>query len=818
MHSVHSADLDLPAPPDEPTLARMRILVLVCGAAAVLVGATALAGWATGNELLRGFVSGVTVKTNTAIAILLCGVALLLLAPERPPRWQSALARFLAVVVALIGLATLAEHLLGWDFGIDQALFRELPGSAATTSPNRMGPPATICFPLLGAAIFLLGGSDPKSHARAQRLALPAMLVSLFSILGYIFGVGALYGLARYTGIAVNTAGSFLVLGAGVLAARPSAGFMRHAVSSDSGGAIIRRLLPACIVVPIVLGWIRVAGESAGLYDASFGRSMLILGFILVFTSITWWTGRVIGRQSRHRLALAAEGKASAERYRTLASATPALVWAADPEGRPTFVNDRWSEYTGATLEDLAGGGWDAFSHPDERSLLAGAWERGRMRGAPFEVEFRYRRRDGIYRWFLGRTVPMVDPTGAVVQWLGVSFDITERKEAEDALRRADRLKDQFLATLAHEMRNPLAPIRNAVEILKSKASPDPESVWARDVIDRQVGHMGRLLEDLLDVSRLTQNRLELRKQRIAVADVVRSGVETSRPLIESAGHRLVATLPTEELWIHADPLRISQVISNLLNNAAKYTDRGGQIRFTVEREGSDILLAVEDTGIGIEPEHLSRIFDMFSQAAPALERSQGGLGIGLALVRGIVEAHEGRIEAQSDGLGRGSRFTVRLPAARPKGTEPGPTPERQAIPRSPRAFRVLVADDNEDAASSLALLLRKAGHEVHVAHDGAEAIETADRVHPEILLLDIGMPRSHGYEVAMRLRERAWSAGAVLVAVTGWGQEEDRRNAAEAGFDHHLVKPIHLDRLDGIFRQAARREPTGNAPASETA
>ena len=796
---------DPPIPVDPSFVSRIRWVTPASAMAAILVGAAGVAGWATGNEALRSFASGVTIKTNTAIGLLLSGLCLLLLARENPGPARSITARLLAAIVATIGLATLAQHLFGWNLGIDEMLFREPPGAAATQSPNRMGPPASISFPLLGAALVLLASAKAADHARSQKLALGVMVIALMSIIGYIFGVREFYGIARFTGISLNTGVSFLALGMGLFAARPESGLMRQVASAESGGALIRRLLPASVAAPIVLGWLRVLGQDYGLYDVQVGRSLLIFSFIVVFAARTWWTGRAIDRQALHRLALAADARASAERYRTLAGATPALVWAADPEGVPTFVNDRWREYTGATLEDLVRHGWDALCHPEERLVMVAAWQRARQDRGPFEIEFRYRRHDGAYRWFLGRTVPMMMAHGEVSQWLGVSFDITERKEAEDALRRADRLKDQFLATLAHEMRNPLAPIRNAIEILKGKAAPDPESSWARDVIDRQVAHMGRLLEDLLDVSRVTQNRLELRRRRVAVAEVVRSGLETSRPVIESAGHRLTAALPQEDLWIHADPLRVSQVISNLLNNAAKYTDRNGHIRFEVEREGSDVVFTVQDTGIGIEPEHLPRIFEMFSQAAPALERSQGGLGIGLALVRGVVEAHGGRVEAHSQGLGRGSRFAVRLPVLTPTTTEPA-EPARQALASGVRPLRVVVADDNVDAAESLALLLRRAGHEVHVAHDGREAIETADRVAPDLLLLDIGMPQFHGYEVARLVRERSWSRAAVLVAVTGWGQEEDREQAALAGFDHHLVKPVELDKLNAVLQSAGSR------------
>src|SRR6185369_847808 len=297
----------------------------------------------------------------------------------------------------------------------------------------------------------------------------------------------------------------------------------------------------------------------------------------------------------------------------------------------------------------------------------------------------------------------------------------------------------------AHELRNPLAPIRNAVAILGAKGPRDRELDWARNVIDRQVGQMAHLLDDLLDVARITQNRLELRKQRLTVEEIVGRSVETSRPLIEAAAHQLVVSLPPGDVWVEADPMRISQVVSNLLNNSAKYTPRGGRITLRVEREGSDVVLAVEDDGIGISPEQLDHVFEMFSQAAPALERAQGGLGIGLSIVRGIVEAHGGHVEARSDGLNRGSRFLVRLPVASLIATDGTAVANEPAAPR-PAPRKIVGADDNPGSVESLAMVLGFEGHEIHVAHDGVEAVELASRVRPDVMLLDIGMPRLNGY------------------------------------------------------------------------
>jgi signal transduction histidine kinase len=372
-----------------------------------------------------------------------------------------------------------------------------------------------------------------------------------------------------------------------------------------------------------------------------------------------------------------------------------------------------------------------------------------------------------------------------------------ERLRLIRELREEDRKKDDFLATLAHELRNPLAPIRNAAAFLRMKGSGDPDLQNARDIIARQVAHMTRLVDDLLDVSRITRGKIVLRRERLDLAVPLASAVESSRPVVEAGGHELVVEPPAGPLAVSGDAARLAQVFGNLLTNAAKYTDRGGRITLAARRDGGDAVVTVTDTGIGIAPEHLPGLFDMFSQVAPALERSQGGLGIGLALVRSLVELHGGRVEARSDGPGKGSTFAVRLPllAAAPAAPPP-PPPRLNGTAKRPRR-RVVVADDNVDSAESLAMLLTVLGHEVKTAHDGAAAVELADRFRPDVLILDIGMPGMTGYEAAAHVRRQPWGRGMVLAALTGWGQEDDRKRAEAAGFDHHFTKPVAADELD---------------------
>ncbi|APW63485.1 ATP-binding protein [Paludisphaera borealis] len=360
-----------------------------------------------------------------------------------------------------------------------------------------------------------------------------------------------------------------------------------------------------------------------------------------------------------------------------------------------------------------------------------------------------------------------------------------------DRLRETDRRKDEFLATLAHELRNPLAPIRNAVLILRLKGSTDTDSQWAREVIERQVGHMSRLIDDLLDVSRITRNKLELRLDRVDLAAAVGDAVETSRPLLDSFGHELKLDLPTEPVVLLADRTRLVQVFASLLNNAAKYTDRGGVIALSVRLREHVVEISVKDSGIGIDPEQLPHVFEMFAQFTPSIDRTQGGLGIGLALVKGLVELHKGIVEARSAGLGAGSEFLVRLPLAAStaaRGARTGPGDGSHADrPHS----RVLVVDDSEDIAESLGRVLSLKGHEVHLAHDGEKAFALAGSLRPDFAVLDIGLPGMNGYELARAIRKQPWGRAITLIAVTGWGQINDRRRSSEAGFNHHLVKPV---------------------------
>ena len=402
-------------------------------------------------------------------------------------------------------------------------------------------------------------------------------------------------------------------------------------------------------------------------------------------------------------------------------------------------------------------------------------------------------------RWIYSVAEPILDSAGKPDGWVAVISDIHERKQAQEALREADRRKDEFLAVLAHELRNPLAPIRNAVTLLAYERDLPPKLEWARAVIERQVEQMTRLIEDLLDVARITSGKLSVRRGPVSLAEVIDLALETSRPHIDAAGQRLAVRLG-EEVWLEADRTRLAQVFANLLNNAAKYTPRGGSIALGARREDAQLVVTVEDTGRGFPPEMAQKIFEPFSQWT-AEGQASAGLGIGLALVRGIVELHGGRVEAASAGPGKGSRFLVRLPCA--QAAAPA-APARVASGPDGAGVRVLVADDNRDAADSLARILAAYGHDVRVAYDGHAAIEECRRFVPHVAVLDVGMPGADGYQVARTLRSGDASRPK-LIALTGWGQQQDRSRALGAGFDHHLTKPADPQAVHELIVKSCR-------------
>ncbi|HEX7383984.1 MAG TPA: ATP-binding protein [Burkholderiaceae bacterium] len=508
----------------------------------------------------------------------------------------------------------------------------------------------------------------------------------------------------------------------------------------------------------------------------------------------------LFGRDITERKRVDEALRASELRFRRLADSMPQLVFAADADGSFTYMNRYGREFTG-TRDEMLGHRRYALLHPDDRERVRETWMRAVREGRPYECESRLRQHDGNYRWVLSRALPVLDDDGKVIEWIGASTDIHELRLAQQALAEADHRKDEFLATLAHELRNPLAPLRNAVHILRRAGDDRALAARVHEMIERQVEHMVRLVDDLMEVSRISSGKIELRRARTDLASVLKSAVEASRPLIERARHTLTLDLPEWPLALDADPVRLAQVFANLLNNAAKFTDEGGRIELVARRDGADVRVSVRDSGVGIAPEMLPQVFEMFAQGRRHGARSQEGLGIGLGLARRLVAMHGGHIEARSEGLGCGSEFVVRLPLA--VGT-PEPARPVAVVAAGPAARRrVLVVDDNHDAADSLGVLLGYLGAEACVVHDGPAALEALARLRPSLVLLDLGMPGMDGHEVAARMRaDPAWDA-VRLIALTGWGQEADRERTRREGFDGHLVKPVDVPALQELLAEA---------------
>ena len=904
-------------------------------------GAAALAGWFFDVERLADWDGdGLSTQPNTAVLLLLSGIALLCV-QGRARRLGVALGALVGIVGALLVL----QFVLGADLGFNSPMaFGRRWGHAGTLAPGRAGPPASICFVLIGAGLVLMGGGShrmPSARRWVAGLGVAVCTVMTFSLVGYVVGARTFFALPGLSFIASHTATMLFALGAALVVVVPEHEPMRTLLAGSRAGFAARRALPVLIIVSLIATWFGAKGEALGLYDAATARAWTLTIFLLVSVGLLWRALLAWGRRE--------EAQAASEHRvgELLGSITDGFL-SLDRDWRFTFLNDVMVERLGGPRERLLGGNlWELFPEvvkTEAHSQLGRAmadriaveyemyyppWQRwfrdnaypmadgglavysrditdrkaadaalirsqttlhelveqapfgvyivdagfriaqmnrGSQHGAfanvrpvigrdfadamrilwpedvaveiiatfrrtletgePFRsADYVHPRADieavEAYEWELHRIL-LADGSHGVVCYY---YDSTRLRLAEQSLKRAieslrdaDRAKDEFLATLAHELRNPLAPVRNAVHLLRRLGPATAELQWARDVIERQVEQMTRLIDDLLDVSRISRGRIEMRRERIDLASVVAHAVEASRPFIDAGRHELLVHLPAEPMWLDADVARMAQAICNLLNNAAKYSEPGGLVVLSARRLDQEVEISVRDTGVGIPPDMLTRVFDMFTQVDATLDKSQGGLGIGLTLTKRLVELHGGRIEARSDGVGLGSEFVVHLPlAADATLSQPKAQPATSLPPVRP--LRIVVVDDNRDGADSLALALQLAGHETRTAHDGLQGLEIAEEFRPEVALLDLGLPGMDGFDLARAIRRRPWGAGVVLVAITGWGQAEDRRRSREAGFDHHLTKPLAPQQLLELLQSIAVRAPsphTRSAPEAE--
>jgi PAS domain S-box-containing protein len=558
----------------------------------------------------------------------------------------------------------------------------------------------------------------------------------------------------------------------------------------------------ALVLSLITSNWLfrRPLGQPEPAFRVLFGLS--VFTFVGVVTALLSESLRAAQRRAQSQ---ADEAVRRHEQLRTTLACIGDAVVVSDRDGRLTMMNRAAEALTGWAMTE-------AIGQLIETVLRVSDELTGQIIASPIAHVLRHGKtvnhvhhtiltaKDGQERPINECAAPIRDENGHVTGVVFIVRDVTEQRRTEQALREADRRKDEFLAILAHELRNPLAPISSAVEILQVRSDSPQTMARAKEVLDRQVHHLVRLVDDLLDVSRIMRGRIDLRNELVDVATIIQRAVETSQTFITTRQHELSISLPDEPLTLTADPIRLVQVVNNLLTNAAKYTEPGGCIWLSAEPSEDTVIIRVRDTGIGIPSEMLSLVFELFTQVDSSPSRSQGGLGIGLTLVKSLVELSGGTVEARSDGLGKGSEFVVRLPMdSRMSNVQTcltgAATDLRDAVPR-----RIMVVDDNTDAAETLALLLRVTGHEVIVAQDGPSALEAAAVNDLDLIFLDIGMPHMDGFEVARRLRQSHRTANVVLVALTGWGLEEDRRRTRAAGFDYHLVKPISADTINQLL------------------
>jgi len=530
-------------------------------------------------------------------------------------------------------------------------------------------------------------------------------------------------------------------------------------------------------------------------------------------------SGNVVGASKIAR-DVTAQKRAEGDRqmFVTLVENSTDFIGICDLEGVPFFINHAGLEMVGLKdIEEARQTPVQEFFFPEDQAKIMNEFFPEVLNNGHGEIEIRFRHfKTGEPRWMAYKVLALTDAANQPIAFATVSQDVTERRQFADDLRRlaadlsdADRRKNEFLATLAHELRNPLAPMSNMLEVVKRADGDGAVLKQAHETLERQLAQMVRLVDDLLDLNRITHDRLDLRRGEVELSSVIQQAVEVARPLVDSAGHHLIVDLPDEPILLNADRARLAQLFGNLLNNSCKYTRPAGTISLSAERVGDDVEVTVKDNGAGIPQDKLNSIFDMFMQVDRTSERSQGGLGIGLTLVKRLTEMHGGSIEARSAGEGQGSEFIVRLPVlSRDEvAAQHGPDVASESQPQR----RVLIVDDNRDSADSLAMLMQITGNKTYMAHDGVEAVEAVEKYRPEVVLLDIGLPGMDGHEVCRRVREQPWGKDIIVIALTGWGQEDDRRKSEEAGFDGHLVKPVDYDKLLELLASLTSERESGS-------
>jgi signal transduction histidine kinase/ActR/RegA family two-component response regulator len=664
-------------------LQHSRLLVACASGLAGVIGAISLLGWVLDDDRLKGLGGDLTMKANTALALCLLAASVLSLRLYPLSRNRMRAVRIAGGLVLALGALTLSQHLLGWDAGVDQLLFREAAGATATASPGRMGPPACIACILLGGAVLLIDRRTKRDHAPAHWFALAALPLPALAIIGYATGATQLYGVARLTGIAPHTAIAFVSLGVGMLLVRPELKPAALLVADDPGGRVARTMLPVVFLLPLLLTRLRLLAEARGWFDASFGRAVTLLALVASFTIIIWRTAQRLS------------------------------------------------------------------SEAVERQRLEG------QRGALLESER------------------------------------AARHEAE----RAAKLKDDFLATLSHELRTPLNAILGWTAILKRMKVRPPELDRPLEVIERSARAQTQLIEDLLDISSIASGKLRLQRDSVDLDSVARAALQALQPLAEAKRIAVDVELSAELPTVAGDATRLQQVVWNLLSNAVKFTPVAGKIRLSARAHGEYVELQVSDNGAGISPEFLPHVFERFRQADSGITRAHGGLGLGLSIVRQLVELHGGKVSVSSAGLNRGCTFSICLPIGEhnvPAGLASGASPTESAI----SGLKILVVDDEPDNRELMGRVLTDGGASVRLASSVEEALAELDREPADALVSDIGMPGKDGFDLIRAVRARTSGAAMPAIAVTAFARAEDRSRALAAGFQLHVSKPINASEL----------------------
>lgn len=812
---------------------RARWISVFSAALAFGLGLLGLLGWILNQELLKtGFTGEISIKANAAVLLCCISAALLVLVPTTSPRRAREAARGVGLLGALLGAATLSQHLLGWDLGIDQLLFTEPAGEAATASPGRMGPPASASYILLGLGVFLFEHRTPSGRSVAQWLACAVIPIALLGTLGYATDAAQLYGIARYTGIALPTAVSLLLLATSLFLARTEFEPASILVDERPGGDIARTMFPTAILLPIVTGWALTQGEKMGLYGPQFGRALLLLTLILVFTAIVWRLAIRLSTVEAERSAAelaslqarAEAARLASENLETLGVLESLLMHAPiglvffDRAGHCVRVNDFLSRMRDAAASPLTGLRLSALlpgAPPELETAIERAFDQGvSTMNLEFDSDL------GAEQHWLAGVFPVQDsPDESRLAGLFL-LEISERKrlesqraallESERAARmeaeRSATLRDQFLATLSHELRTPLNSILGWTTI--AKETPGRPSAFDKplEVIERNARAQARLIEDLLDVSRIVSGKMRLTLEPVSVAAVAHAAIAAVQPSAHAKGIDLDLCIDPDLGPIVADAARLQQVLWNLLSNAVKFTPNGGSVRLDARPSGDEIEFAVSDTGDGVSPEFLSQVFDRFRQADPSTTRRHGGLGLGLSIVKQLVDLHGGSVHVESAGIGFGATFTVRLPPSaamtRPSGSAAAPEGARPCL----AGVHVLVVDDEPDAREFLRRILTEVQASVAMVGSVDDALAALGHRRAHVVVSDIGMPGKDGYELIGEIRKQYDEKTVPAIAVTAFARPQDAAQALAAGFQAHMAKPVEPHALTLAVANLANR------------